>query len=398
MDFAPDRLGYLVNSEGLVLMGRADDGEAAGLRLAPIRLDEGPVMPARATTAIRYKANLPRTLAADSADRDVDDAHALAASALAGGDVNIFDARGRTSILRLRWASAGPDRWRLLFRVMGTTLATSVAARDWQIAEQDFVFDARGRLVEGGAITLELGRALEPITLDFGRSGLTQFPDSTALVKVVTCSQNGWPQAALREVAVREDGRILGAFDNSRVELLGVAAFADADPRLTFARPRERHHVLADQVVTAGCLSHSQRLTPARLTVHRLQRSQGVVSDSTTAVCDDWSDDKRRAPASGHDAVSRRRCGRRRQSRAFTGQPNAGRFAGEGVAIPFTYKEACMGVTELPEDYRPSEDEPFMNDRQREYFRQNSSYGKTRFSAPAARPWRTSRSPNSTRT
>lgn len=28
-----------------------------------------------------------------------------------------------------------------------------------------------------------------------------------------------------------------------------------------------------------------------------------------------------------------------------------------------------MGVTELPEDYRPSEDEQFMNDRQREYFR-----------------------------
>jgi DnaK suppressor protein len=28
-----------------------------------------------------------------------------------------------------------------------------------------------------------------------------------------------------------------------------------------------------------------------------------------------------------------------------------------------------MGVTELPDDYRPSDDEPFMNDRQREYFR-----------------------------
>ena len=27
-----------------------------------------------------------------------------------------------------------------------------------------------------------------------------------------------------------------------------------------------------------------------------------------------------------------------------------------------------MGVTELPDDYRPSDDEPFMNDRQREYF------------------------------
>jgi len=28
-----------------------------------------------------------------------------------------------------------------------------------------------------------------------------------------------------------------------------------------------------------------------------------------------------------------------------------------------------MSETDLPDDYRPSEDEPFMNDRQREYFR-----------------------------
>ena len=28
-----------------------------------------------------------------------------------------------------------------------------------------------------------------------------------------------------------------------------------------------------------------------------------------------------------------------------------------------------MSVTDLPDDYRPSEDEPFMNDRQRTYFR-----------------------------
>jgi DnaK suppressor protein len=28
-----------------------------------------------------------------------------------------------------------------------------------------------------------------------------------------------------------------------------------------------------------------------------------------------------------------------------------------------------MSVTDLPDDYRPSEDEPFMNDRQRAYFR-----------------------------
>jgi DnaK suppressor protein len=28
-----------------------------------------------------------------------------------------------------------------------------------------------------------------------------------------------------------------------------------------------------------------------------------------------------------------------------------------------------MGVSDLPDDYRPSEDEPFMNERQRTYFR-----------------------------
>jgi hypothetical protein len=32
-------------------------------------------------------------------------------------------------------------------------------------------------------------------------------------------------------VALREDGRVLGCFDNGRVGLIGVAAFADAAPR-----------------------------------------------------------------------------------------------------------------------------------------------------------------------
>ena len=31
--------------------------------------------------------------------------------------------------------------------------------------------------------------------------------------------------------------------------------------------------------------------------------------------------------------------------------------------------ESMKAETFLPEDYRPAEDEPFMNDRQREYFR-----------------------------
>lgn len=232
LDFVPDRMGYLVNDEGLVLMGRADDGDTPGqgLRLMPIRMDDGPIMPARATSAIRYKANLPQKpmTQADEAD---DDPGALAQQALTGGEIRIYDIRGRAVTVRLRWAKIGAERWRLLYRIVGNAMTTRAAARGWQVIDREYNFDGRGRLVDLAPVTLDLGRGLEPVSLEFGRCGLTQFPDSTGLVKVLACSQNGWPQAALREVALREDGRVLGCFDNGRVGLLGVAAFADAVSR-----------------------------------------------------------------------------------------------------------------------------------------------------------------------
>ncbi|RIA47614.1 hypothetical protein [Dichotomicrobium thermohalophilum] len=233
LDFVPDRLGYLVNDEGLVLMGRADDsdGPAQGLRLTPIRLEEGPVMPARGTSTIRYKANLPSNPATQPGEELDTAPDTLAQQALAGGEIRIFDSRGRAVTVRLRWAKIGADRWRLLYRVMSDALTTPAAARGWQAVDQDFAFDARGRLADHVPVMLDLGRGLDPVSFEFGRCGLTQFPDSTGLIKVLACSQNGWPQAALREVALREDGRVLGCFDNGRVGLLGVAAFADSGPR-----------------------------------------------------------------------------------------------------------------------------------------------------------------------
>jgi flagellar hook protein FlgE len=232
LDFAPDRLGYLVNSEGLVLMSRSDDmaDDSSGLRLTPIRLEDGPIMPARGTSAIRYKANLPKEPVANALDARMADAEpdVLAQHALAGGDVGIFDMRGREIAIRFKWAMLAAGRWRLLFRVAGQALTMQAAGRGWREAENDLAFDARGRLTEPAMLTLDLGRGLDSINLEFGRCGLTQFPDSTGLVKILACAQNGWPRAALREVAVREDGRVLGGFDNGRVDLLGLAAFADS--------------------------------------------------------------------------------------------------------------------------------------------------------------------------
>lgn len=230
MDFAPDDLGYLINSEGLVLMGQSDDGldHAQRLRLSPIRLDDGAVMAARATSTIRYKANLPKTPVTRGNDAAAEgaDTEALAAHALAAGDINIFDARGRAIMLQLRWACIGLDHWRLLVRIAGPALVVRAAGRGWWAAA-DVTFDARGRVADAEPVTLDLGRGIDPVTLDFGRCGLTQFEDAAGLVKVLACSQNGWPQARLREAAVREDGRVLGCFDNGRVGLLGLAAFAD---------------------------------------------------------------------------------------------------------------------------------------------------------------------------
>ncbi len=240
-DFRPDPYGYLVNGEGLVLMGRSDAGDdtRSGLRLMPIRLEEGPAMPARATTAIRYKANLPghpltpRAGATGGMDQEsAGNTPELAAGALAGGDIRVFDGHGRAAIIRLRWLKAhhvstdGFDGWQLLYHVQDSPLVLRAGVRGWHTAGNVLRFDGRGRMIHAAPITLTLGHGLEPVELDFGRSGLTQFPDSTGLVKVLACAQNGWPQASLREIAIRGDGRVLGSFDNGRVELLGVAAFA----------------------------------------------------------------------------------------------------------------------------------------------------------------------------
>ncbi len=241
LDFKPDPYGYLVNSEGLVMMGRSDSGPdgGGGLRLTPIRMEDGPGMPARATTAIRYKANLPKdplTRRADAPDQPELPASqqtpALTHGTLAGGEVRVFDSHGRAATIRLRWrkthsAEAGHhDGWQLFYHVQDSPLVLRAGLKGWHAAGDVLYFDGRGRLAEAAPITLSLGRNLEPIELDFGHGDLTQFPDSTGLVKVLTCAQNGWPQASLREIAVRSDGRVLGGFDNGRVELLGVAAFA----------------------------------------------------------------------------------------------------------------------------------------------------------------------------
>jgi len=241
LDFRPDSYGYLVNSQGLVLMGRADADEApdGALRLTPIRLEEGDGMAPRATTAIRYKANLPKVPmtpgggeAQPPTAEHRDDSAALAHGALTGGEIRVFDGHGRAATIRLRWLKThaaqtdGFDGWQLLYRVQDSPLVLRAGLRGWHPAGDVLRFDARGRLRDAAPVALNLGHGLEPVELEFGRSGLTQFADSTGLVKVLACAQNGWPRARLREIAVRGDARVLGGFDNGRVELLGVAAFA----------------------------------------------------------------------------------------------------------------------------------------------------------------------------
>jgi len=238
MDFEPNRFGYLVNGEGLVLMGQSEDAMDGfrGLRLKPIRLAESLTMPARATTEIRYKANLPRQTEACCmsgeeiepifADRSGNHVAAWARIALPGGEMQIFDERGRAGRLRFRWLKTGKQSWRLMLRASAHGYGMRPVSHGWQVVDHEFVFDDDGRLAETQTVTFELGRGLNPMTLDLGRGGLSHFTDSTGLVKVLACSQNGWPQAALCEVAVRNDGRVLSRYDNGRVELVGVAAFA----------------------------------------------------------------------------------------------------------------------------------------------------------------------------
>lgn len=263
-NFSLDDDGYLVDEQGLVLMGRsADDEEHAPrssvLRLDAVRLPYPEALPPRATGRIGYRGNLPKTpmtaLAIDGPASTLLNTSGFSCNptasgngsvigydvarfldqSLAGGTLTVIDHSGAPVSAIFRWAkidcarTGQRDVWNLFYRVQADAERGMVA---WRNVGADFVFGSVGRLagpVECRISAVKIdGRRIGDIKLDFDCSTLTQFEDASGLVKVIGIDQDGYIGGTLTSVSILRNGDIVAAYGNGQSVIVARAVFADA--------------------------------------------------------------------------------------------------------------------------------------------------------------------------
>lgn len=257
-DFERDQEGYLKNGADYFLKGLpidADTGNVIGSAPTLIQVTND-LLPARATTTIEYRANVPSYPFNANADPDIPgsqllnpanfandptaagDGFAQAAdetsflnSTVSGGAVTAYMPSGSNVNVQLRWGkidnTLGSETWNLFYLENSQATGTDPA---WRNSGTDFVFDAEGTLTApaGDSFTISGltvdGRNLGDINVSIGANGLTQFDDSDGAVQVTDLRQNGYPVGEFSAVSISEDGRVAISYSNGEnVEIAQVA-------------------------------------------------------------------------------------------------------------------------------------------------------------------------------
>jgi flagellar hook protein FlgE len=257
-DFEIDKDGYLVNGAGFYLRGSSinpvtGDPSASGM----IQISNAPV-PARRTTEITYRANLPKVPATSGDQRLFTDPNALdayipvqlpggpahsggvqrddtsrfLAASVSGGSVTVYDASGQPINVEMRWAkvrdgdpSTAPpttDVWNLFYLENSNPATASTVS--WRNVGPAFQFNASGVLTAPLPTTVNIpnlnvnGALLGGgLTMDFGEGGLTQYNAQNGLVRGDQIIQDGYTSGVLDSIAVESDGRVVGSYTNGRV-------------------------------------------------------------------------------------------------------------------------------------------------------------------------------------
>lgn len=273
-DFDFDTNGYLVNSSGYYLKGFQIDqvtGQLIGTQPEVLRIGKEQ-FPAKATTSIEYRANLPAYPKTNSADSSIPGSELLdpadfpavsnplsttqggtglvigsdltnfLSNSIAGGSVTVYDQLGQAVSVELRWAkttkaSAGPpatvDTWNLFIAENTGATGGTVAYRNANI---DVTFGPTGQMTSpaGGNITLpqitiggtSVSTAANPINLTLGASGLTQNGDVSGLIDARSIRQDGYTAGTLDRVTVSAEGQLVGTFSNGQMIALAQIATA----------------------------------------------------------------------------------------------------------------------------------------------------------------------------
>ncbi|MFC5504934.1 MULTISPECIES: flagellar hook protein FlgE [Hyphomicrobiales] len=269
-DFDFDANGYLVNGAGYYLKGLKIDtvtGQLIGTQPDVLRITKEQ-FPAKATTSIEYRANIPAKPGTNnaSANPTVAGSELLSPAgftsnplsttqggtgivigseitnflnqSIPGGSVTVYDSLGKATSVELRWAkttnaSAGPpatvDTWNLF--VAENTAATG-GATAYRNANVDVTFGSTGQLTAPatGNITLPTmtiaGTTITGIQVTTGGSGLTQNGDVSGQIDARSIRQDGYTAGTLDRTSISANGQVIGTFSNGQVVALAQLSVA----------------------------------------------------------------------------------------------------------------------------------------------------------------------------
>lgn len=267
-DFDFDANGYLVNGAGYYLKGLKIDtvtGSLIGTQPEVLRITKEQ-FPAKATTSIEYRANIPAFPGTNNANVSTPGSELLSPAgfssnplsttqggtgivigseitsflnqSIPGGSVTVYDSLGKATSVELRWAkttnaSAGPpatvDTWNLF--VAENTGATGAAVA-YRNANTSITFGSTGQLTAPatGNITLPTmtiaGTTITGIQVTTGGNGLTQNGDVSGQIDARSIRQDGYTAGTLDRTSVSADGQVIGTFSNGQVVALAQLSVA----------------------------------------------------------------------------------------------------------------------------------------------------------------------------
>lgn len=267
-DFDFDANGYLVNGAGYYLKGLKIDtvtGSLIGTQPEVLRITKEQ-FPAKATTSIEYRANIPAFPGTNNAKVATPGSELLSPTgftsnplstteggtgvvigseitsflnqSIPGGSVTVYDSLGKATSVELRWAktanaAAGPpatvDTWNLFVAQDTSATGAAVAYRN---VNTSITFGSTGQLTAPATGNIALptltiaGTTISGIQVTAGGNGLTQNGDVSGQIDARSIRQDGYTAGTLDRTSVSADGQVIGTFSNGQVVALAQLSVA----------------------------------------------------------------------------------------------------------------------------------------------------------------------------
>ncbi|HEY5797174.1 MAG TPA: flagellar hook-basal body complex protein, partial [Bosea sp. (in: a-proteobacteria)] len=317
-DFDFDANGYLVNGAGYYLKGLKIDtvtGSLIGTQPEVLRITKEQ-FPAKATTSIEYRANIPAFPGTNNAVATTPGSELLSPAgftsnplsttqggtgivigseitsflnqSIPGGSVTVYDSLGKATSVELRWAkttnaSAAPpavDTWNLF--VAENTAATG-GATAYRNVNTSITFGPTGQLTAPATGNIALptmtiaGTTITGIQVTTGGNGLTQNGDVSGQIDARSIRQDGYTAGTLDRTSVSADGQVIGTFSNGQVVALAQLSVARFNADNALKR------------LDGGAFEETIESGPPIIGLGTSQLIGGNVEQSNTDIADEFS-------------------------------------------------------------------------------------------------------------